>query len=416
MSKPLAGIRVIELANFIAGPLCGTLLADMGADVVKVEPPGGDMSRATPPIRNGESVSFTALNRNKRSLVLDLKQPDAQEVMRKLAAKSDVFVEANRPGALEKMGLGAEHLKVVNPRIIYTSVSGFGQTGPDRRRAGVNLIIEAFSGVLSVTGAPGEMPMRPGVQTADVFGALFATYATLASLVGAGRTGEGRIADVSLVEASIAAAAWEAAEYLETGQVPQPMGNRHRLTAPYQLFETSDQRYVAIGTPNNILFQKFMQVIGLGTHLGVRVVSRFGGRPAVAAGFGLAAVGAVLLAQVPASGNALTAVLPGFLISGLGLGATFVTATTTAMAHVGPHDAGTTSGLVNTGHELGATLGIAFVSTLAAQSLQGGGDTVSGFGAAFTATAIAAAVAAVGATLLVPAGRPPATDGPVFAH
>ena len=130
MSKPLAGIRVIELANFIAGPLCGTLLADMGADVVKVEPPGGDMSRATPPIRNGESVSFTALNRNKRSLVLDLKLPDAQAVMRKLAAKSDVFVEANRPGALEKMGLGADQLKAVNPKLIYTSVSGFGQTGP----------------------------------------------------------------------------------------------------------------------------------------------------------------------------------------------------------------------------------------------------------------------------------------------
>src|SRR4026207_1080286 len=170
MSKPLAGIRVIELANFIAGPLCGTLLADMGADVVKVEPPGGDMSRATPPIRNGESVSFTALDRHqwsvgavtrsRRSLVLDLKHPQAQEVMRRLAAKSDVFVEANRPGALEKMGLGAEHLKAVNPKIIYTSVSGFGQTGPDRRRAGVNLIIEAFSGVLSVTGEPGKMPIR----------------------------------------------------------------------------------------------------------------------------------------------------------------------------------------------------------------------------------------------------------------
>ena len=133
-------------------------------------------------------------------------------------------------------------------------MSGFGQTGPDRRRAGVNLIIEAFSGALSVTGEPGEMPMRPGVQTADVFGALFATYATLAGLVGAARNGEGRIADVSLVEASIAAAAWEAAEYLETGKVPQPMGNRHRLTAPYQLFETSDKRYVAIGTPNDMLF------------------------------------------------------------------------------------------------------------------------------------------------------------------
>ena len=182
--KPLAGIRVIELANFIAGPLAGTLLADMGADVIKVEPPQGDMGRATPPIRNGESVSFAALNRNKRSLVLDLKQPQAIEVLRKLAGKSDVFLEAYRPGALDKLGLGSAQVKAINPRIVYTSVSGFGQTGPDRRRAGVNLIIEAFSGVLSVTGEPGKMPMRPGVQSADVFGALFATYATLAGTRG----------------------------------------------------------------------------------------------------------------------------------------------------------------------------------------------------------------------------------------
>ena len=191
----------------------------------------------------------------------------AQDIVRKLAAKSDVLLEAYRPGALDKMGLGANDLKAINPKLIYTSVSGFGQTGPDRRRAGVNLIIEAFSGVLSVTGEPGEMPMRPGVQSADVFGALFATYATLASLVGAARHGEGRIADVSLVEASIAAAAWEAAEYLETGKAPQPMGNKHRLTAPYQLFETSDKRYVAIGTPNDGLFTKFMQTLKLDEHL-----------------------------------------------------------------------------------------------------------------------------------------------------
>jgi CoA:oxalate CoA-transferase len=267
MAKPLAGIRVIELANFIAGPLAGTLLADMGADVVKIEPPQGDMGRATPPIRNGESVSFVALNRNKRSLVLDLKQPQAIEVLLKLAGKSDVFLEAYRPGALDKLGLGADAVKAVHPRIIYTSVSGFGQTGPDRRRAGVNLILEAFSGALSVTGEPGKMPMRPGVQTADVFGALFATYATLAGLVGAARNGEGRIADVSLVEASIAAAAWEAAEYLETGNVPQPLGNRHRLNAPYQLFETNDGRYIAIGTPNDTLFGRLMQVLGLAAHV-----------------------------------------------------------------------------------------------------------------------------------------------------
>ena len=268
MPKPLAGIRVIELANFIAGPLAGTLLADMGADVIKVEPPQGDMARATPPIRNGESVSFVALNRNKRSLVLDLKRPEAIEILRKLAGKSDVFLEAYRPGALDKLGLGAADVKAINPRIVYTSVSGFGQSGPDRRRAGVNLIIEAFSGVLSVTGEPGQMPMRPGVQSADVFGALFATYATLAGLVGAARHGEGRIADVSLVETSIAAAAWEAAEYLETGSVPQPLGNKHRLSAPYQLFETRDGRYLAIGTPNDQLFGKLMQVLGLEAHIG----------------------------------------------------------------------------------------------------------------------------------------------------
>jgi crotonobetainyl-CoA:carnitine CoA-transferase CaiB-like acyl-CoA transferase len=267
MPKPLAGLRVIELANFIAGPLCGTLLADMGADVVKIEPPKGDMGRAMPPIRNNESVSFVALNRNKRSLVLDLKRPEARTIMLDLAARSDVFLEAYRPGALEKLGLGAEHVRAVNPRIVYTSVSGFGQTGPDRRRAGVNLIIEAFSGALSVTGEPGKMPTRPGVQTADVFGALFATYATLSGLVGAARHGEGRVADVSLVEASIATAAWEAAEYLATGNVPQALGNRHRLNAPYQLFETKDARYLAIGTPNDQLFAKLMQTLGLEAHL-----------------------------------------------------------------------------------------------------------------------------------------------------
>ena len=267
MAKPLAGIKVIELANFIAGPLCGTLLADMGADVIKVEPPKGDMARATPPIRDGESVSFVALNRNKRSLVLDLKRPEAAEIMRKLAVQSDALIEAYRPGALEKLGLGSAQLKAINPRLVYTSVSGFGQSGPYRRRAGVNLIIEAFSGMLSVTGEPGKMPMRPGVQSADVFGALFATYATLSGLLGANRCGEGFVADVSLVETAIAAAAWEAADYLESGKVPQPLGNRHRLNAPYQLFACKDGRYLAIGTPNDQLFKNLMTVLGLEAHI-----------------------------------------------------------------------------------------------------------------------------------------------------
>ena len=266
MAKPLAGIRVIELANFIAGPLCATLLADMGADVVKVEPPNGDMARAMPPIENGASTSFAALNRNKRSLVLDLKRPEARDILLKLAAQSDALVEAYRPGALDKLGLSARDVRTVNPRLVYTSVSGFGKTGPYRNRAGVNLIIEAFSGTLSVTGEPGAMPTRPGIQTADVFGALFAAYATLSGLIGAGRTGEGREADVSLVEASIAAAAWEASEYLTTGRIPQPLGNRHRLNAPYQLFETGDKRYVAFGTSNDAAFARLMQVLGLDAH------------------------------------------------------------------------------------------------------------------------------------------------------
>lgn len=267
MAQPLAGIRVIELANFIAGPFCGTLLADMGADVIKVEPPKGDFGRAMPPIRNNESISFAALNRNKRSLVLDLKQPEAREALLKLAAQSDVFLEAYRPGALERLGLGADAVRAVNPKIVYTSVSGFGKTGPYRRRAGVNLIVEAFSGALSVTGKPGEMPTRPGIQTADVFGAMFAAYATLSSLIGALRHNEGREADVSLVEASIAAAAWEASEYLASGNIPQPLGNRHRLNAPYQLFATRDGRYLAIGTSNDPMFATLMRVLGLEQHL-----------------------------------------------------------------------------------------------------------------------------------------------------
>jgi crotonobetainyl-CoA:carnitine CoA-transferase CaiB-like acyl-CoA transferase len=198
--------------------------------------------------------------------VLDLKRPEGQDILRKLAASSDALLEAYRPGVLARLGLGPQEIKAVNPRIVYTSVSGFGQTGPGSRRAGINLIMEAFSGALSVTGEPGRMPMRPAIQTADVFGALFATYATLAGLVGAGRSGEGRIADVSLVEASIAAAVWETAEYLATGTVPQPLGNRHRLNAPYQLFETSDGRYLAIGTPNDQVFKRLMDVLGLEVH------------------------------------------------------------------------------------------------------------------------------------------------------
>jgi len=268
LSQPLEGIRVIELGNLIAGPFCGMLLGDMGADVIKIErPPRGDQTRAMPPMVNAESASFAALNRNKRSLVLDLKQHQTRGIVHALVAKSDVFVENNRPGALEAIGLGPAQVRAINPRIVYVSASGFGQTGPYRRRAGVNLIVEAFSGALSVTGLPGEIPMRSGIQTADILGALFATYAALSGLIGVLRDKGGRIADVSLVESSIAAAAWEAAGYLATGVVPERIGHQHRLNAPYQIFETQDGSYLAIGTPNDELFRRFMQVLGLESHI-----------------------------------------------------------------------------------------------------------------------------------------------------
>lgn len=288
MSQPLAGIKVLEFANFIAGPFCGMLLGDMGAEVIKIEPPDtGDMSRASPPMVNGESASFAALNRNKRSLALDLKRPEAREIVLRLATGSDVLLENFRPGVMIKMGLGADDVRAVNKRIVYTSVSGFGQTGPHKNRAAVNLIIEAASGSLSITGEPDQMPMRPGLQTGDVMGAMFATYAILSGLVGAGRTGEGRTADVSLVEASISAAMLETAEYFATGKPPKALGRRHRLAAPYELFETRDGFYVAIGCPNNRTFERIMQTLKLEAHLSdprfVTYVSRKANEDAVSA-------------------------------------------------------------------------------------------------------------------------------------
>jgi CoA:oxalate CoA-transferase len=263
MPRPLEGIRVVELDNFIAGPFCGMLLADMGADVVKIEPPGhGDMTRATPPMLNGESAGYISLNRNKRSLALDLKHPSAVEIVLKLAARSDVLLENFRPGAMDALGLGADRLRRLNPKLVVTSVSGYGQTGPYRRKSAVNLIVEAASGLLSVIGEPGQPPARPGVQLADVLGALFATYGILCGLIAKLRFGQGRTIDVSLLEGAIAAAMWETSAYFATGEVPRQIGRRHRITAPYQLFHTRDG-YLAIGAPNDNLFRRLLDVLGL---------------------------------------------------------------------------------------------------------------------------------------------------------
>jgi CoA:oxalate CoA-transferase len=268
MTGPLYGLKILEVGNLIAGPFCGMLLADMGADVIKVERPGaGDMTRGMPPFVNGESASFAALNRNKRSMVVDLKQCEGRNILLKLAETSAGFLENNRPGALKSLGLGAEHVRKVNPNIVYTSVSGFGQTGPKSRRSGVNLTMEAFSGALYVTGDPDGMPMRPGIQTADMFGALFATYAMLSGLIGSLNNKGGRTVDVALAEASIAVAAWETAGFLATGKVPKRLGHKHRTNAPYQLFETADGRHIAVTAARDGFFADFMNVLGLEHHL-----------------------------------------------------------------------------------------------------------------------------------------------------
>lgn len=263
-TQPLRGLRIIEFGNFIAGPFAGMLLADMGADVIKIEPTKlGDMCRATPPFIDGESASFMSLNKNKKSIALDLKTATGLEAAIRLIESADAVIENFRPGVMESLGLGAEAMRVRKPGLVYASVSGFGQTGAARGKAAVNLIIEAASGTLSVTGEPGQMPVRPGIQTGDMMGALFVTYAVLAGLLGTARHGEGRHADISLIEASLAAAAFETAEYLATDEVPQPLGNRHRLTAPYQLFADKSGRFMAIGTPNDHLFAALREVLGL---------------------------------------------------------------------------------------------------------------------------------------------------------
>ncbi len=264
MARPLDGIRVLEIGNYIAAPLCGMLLGDMGAEVIKIEQPkGGDQSRLFPPMVNGESACFATLNRNKRSLALDLKQPEGREIVLQLAAKSDILIENNRPGALEKLGLGAQHVRAVNPALVYVSVSGYGQTGPYRRRAGTNFTIEAFAGSLSIPGEPDDMPMRSGIQTSDVVGAQMATYAALSGLVNALRNKEGRTSDVSLSDSTIAAAVWETSEYLTTGEVPRRLGHRHRVNTPAQLFEAREGRYLSINAASDHHFQRVMKVLGL---------------------------------------------------------------------------------------------------------------------------------------------------------
>jgi crotonobetainyl-CoA:carnitine CoA-transferase CaiB-like acyl-CoA transferase len=248
----LEGIRVLELANYMAGPFAGMLLADMGADVVKIENPrGGDFTRNNPPFVNGEAAGFMALNRNKRSVTLNLKHPRGREIFLALAGEADVVLENFRPGTMADLGIDAATLRARNPKLIFCSASAFGQTGPYSQRAGFDLIAQGMSGLMSVTGEPGGRPVKVGVPVADLCCAQFCVYGILSAYIARLRSGEGQEIDGNLLEAAAALAIWETSGYFATGEIPQPLGSAHRASAPYQAVRTRDG-YITIGaaTPN----------------------------------------------------------------------------------------------------------------------------------------------------------------------
>ncbi len=259
----LEDIRVLELTNFMAGPFCGMLLADMGADVIKVEnPKGGDFTRLAAPFQGGEGAGFLAVNRNKRSIALDLKAERGREIFLDLARTADVVVENLRPGTLDDLRIGYATLREANPRIVLSSTSGFGQSGPYKHRAALDLIVQGMSGIMSITGEEGRPPVKVGVPLADLSAALFAAYAVLSALRVRDRTGEGQQIDVSLLESAIALEAWETSGYFATGEVPKPLGSAHRINAPYQAVRTADG-YITIGATTPANWQSFAAALGI---------------------------------------------------------------------------------------------------------------------------------------------------------
>jgi crotonobetainyl-CoA:carnitine CoA-transferase CaiB-like acyl-CoA transferase len=263
-SLPLAGIRVLDVSQVMAGPFCCMLLGDMGADVIKIEPPKtGDSTRHSMGFRlKGEdSPGFLALNRNKRSIALDLKDPSDREVLYALVKTADVLVENARPGVADRLGMGYETLRAINPGLVYASISGFGHTGPWAQRPGFDLIAQAMSGVLSATGLPGQEPVKNAIPVGDLGAGLFATYAILSALIGRAKSGAGQFIDASLLEAALGLSVWETTELWGTGKSPQPIGTANRMSAPYQAVQASDG-YFVIGAANQKLWLTFLEVVG----------------------------------------------------------------------------------------------------------------------------------------------------------
>ncbi len=259
----LGGVKVIDLTHFLAGPFCTMLLGDMGADVIKIEKPDGgdDTRRAGPPFVNGESAAFLGINRNKRSIVLDLKSAACVEVVRRMLKDADVFVQNLRPGTAERLGLGYQEVHALNPALVYCTISGYGSTGPYKDRPNFDLIAQGMSGLMSVTGHPGGPPAKVGVPITDLNAGMYAAYGILSAYVSRLRTGKGQQVDTSLLEAGIAYTFGESAVFFESGRVPGPTGSAHPLAAPYQALATSDG-YVNVGAPNQTNWERLCEVIG----------------------------------------------------------------------------------------------------------------------------------------------------------
>jgi formyl-CoA transferase len=260
---PLAGIRVLDLTRVLAGPYCTMFLGDLGAEVVKVEQPGvGDDTRGWgPPFAGGESAYFLCINRNKRSISIDLKSPDGIAIVRQLAERTDVFIENFRPGALDRLGLGEKELRAANPRLIYASLSGFGADGPMADIPGYDLIVQAWGGLMSITGTAESGPLKVGVAIIDLIAGLMLGKAIVAALYAREKLGVGQKIDTSLLEAEVAALINAGSNYLVGGKVPGRWGNAHPTIVPYQSFQTADS-FLVIGVASEAIWIRFCEAIG----------------------------------------------------------------------------------------------------------------------------------------------------------
>ena len=261
---PLTGVRVLDVSQVMAGPFACMLLADMGADVIKVEPPGvGDQSRGAMgfKLKGNDSMGFLNMNRNKRSIALNLKTEAGRKVLFKLAEQADILIENYRPGVMKRLGIDYERLSAVNPALVYASISGFGQTGPWADRPGFDLMAQAMSGIMSVTGYPGGPPVKAGVPVADIGCGLFAIYGVLSAYIGAKATGKGQYIDASLFDSALAFSIWDISQYWGTGEPPVPLGTANRMSAPYQAVKAADG-YFVMGATSQKLWKQLCNLLG----------------------------------------------------------------------------------------------------------------------------------------------------------